>query len=191
MNVLRVFPNPFSARDKTGAPCGVCPRDPESDGGGPGQFVGARLDRGNTKVLQKLKKGDDIRSPMQRTAYEFLGVSALDPELAAKLMNAEPIEVPRTKYYRDRIAEGSLIAADEATARVAKGRFVEPKAFFARYVVAPVAAPAVEAEPVTEPVTEAPVLELPAASEGSEAPVVLDAPEGAGPVYSIKRNRRS
>src|SRR5512138_2908400 len=50
MNVLRVFPNPWAAFDKEGLPCGVCPRDPESDGGAPGQYVGARVDRKRTKV---------------------------------------------------------------------------------------------------------------------------------------------
>lgn len=124
LDILRVYPNPWSARDKQGVPCGVCPRDPESDGGSPGQFVGARVDRKRTHLLQELKKGDDLRSPIQRTFYEFMGIASDDPELATKLFSAAPIEVPRTKYYRARLRDRSLIPADAETAKAGKLRFI-------------------------------------------------------------------
>lgn len=145
MRVLRVYPNPWSARDANGQPCGVCPRDPESDGGGPGQFVGARVDRKQTQVLEDVPEEEQsIRSPRQRTAYEYLGIPASDPQLAEKLAAAQPVAIPRTKYYRDRLAEGSLIPADTETAREARRPFVDPKNFFARYAKSTSAAPTEE-----------------------------------------------
>ena len=141
---LLVYPNPWSAFDKNGLPCGVCPRDPYEDAGGPGQFVGARVDKDRTKVLQdfaamhggggrgaKLAK-HELRSPMQETRYQYMGVASDDPLLGELLAGKDPIEIPLTKYYRDRLQEGSLLAADEATAKVARlPRFTSPKDIFA------------------------------------------------------------
>lgn len=115
-SALRVYPNPWLALDKNGVPCAVCPRDPDQDGGGPLQFVGARIDKARTVVTQKLMRGDDIRSPMQNTGYTYLGFSADDPELRSKIFWAEPIEVPSTNYYRARLRDRSLLSADEVHA---------------------------------------------------------------------------
>lgn len=163
MNVLRVFPNPWAAFDKEGLPCGVCPRDPESDGGAPGQYVGARVDRKRTKVLQDFGEmaQHELRSPMQRTTYEYLGIPSDAPDLAEQLFAKEPVVVPRTKYYRDRIADGSLLCADKATAESAKYRaFVPIEQLRAlRSAPKPAAAavePAPAATPEPEPVAEEP-----------------------------------
>ncbi len=134
MEFLFVYPNPFSAFDKDGHPCGVCPRDPDADAGGPGQYVGARVDSAKTEVLQDFGKmaAHELRSPMQRTKYSYLGIASDDVELGTKLGAKEPIRLPRTKYYRDRLIEGSILSADAATARSANvPHFVDPKAFFA------------------------------------------------------------
>ncbi len=122
--ILRVYPNPWHATDRDGLPCAIVPTDPEGDGGGPGQFVGARVSRKHTEVLQKLEEHDNLRSARQRTRYEYLGTPSADPELAQKLFACEPVEIPRTKYYRQRLREGALFAADEATARAGKVRFI-------------------------------------------------------------------
>lgn len=144
MQTLLVYPNPWSAFDKNGVPCGVCPRDPEADAGGPGMFVGARVDKARTKVLQDFAAqhgggargvklaAHELRSPMQATFYSYMGVASDDEKLAELLAAKEPIEVPATKYYRDRLVEGSLIAGDEATAKAARVFFVPPQDFFAR-----------------------------------------------------------
>lgn len=147
MQTLKVYPNPFAAFDKNGVPCGVCPRDPDADAGGPGHFVGARLDTVNTKVLQDFRAmnarrygaamgaalvAHEIRSPIQATFYEYMGVASCDPELAQKLSGKDPIELPVTKYYKDRLREGALLAADRATAAAAAlPLFTDPKHFFA------------------------------------------------------------
>lgn len=171
MQTLLVYPNPWSAFDKNGVPCGVCPRDPEADAGGPGQFVGARVDRKNTKVLQDFAAihggggrgakmaAHELRSPMQTTHYEYMGVASLDPELAVSLAAKDPIEIPATKYYKERLREGSLIAATQATAAAARAPFTPPKDFFAHRA------------PKLEAASEAP--------EGAETPLVQPAPEGA------------
>jgi hypothetical protein len=144
MQTLLVYPNPWSAFDKNGVPCGVCPRDPEADAGGPGQYVGARVDKDRTKILQdfaaihggggrgaKLAK-HELRSPMQATYYQYMGVASSDPKLAELLAAKDPIEIPATKYYRDRLQEGSLIPATAETAQAARLRgFTAPKDFFA------------------------------------------------------------
>jgi hypothetical protein len=161
MNVLRVYPNPWAATDKHGVPCGVCPRDPESDGGAPGQYVGARVDKKRTQVLQDFGEhaAHELRSPMQRTCYEYLGVASDDPELGTKLLSKEPVELPRSKYYRDRIADGSLLCADKATADAAKFRgFVPIEQLSKRFVAAPAppATPTVEAEAIDSPAPKKP-----------------------------------
>lgn len=184
MQTLRVYPNPFAALDKHGTPCGLCPRDPDADAGGPGLFVGARPDKKNTQILQDFQtehteklgaragamaaKGE-IRSPMQLTRYEFMGVSSLDPELAAKLAAKDPIEIPATKYYKAELRSGSLIPADIETSRAAKlPRFVPPAEFFKRYAPAPAPLPET---PGLEPLPDSPnakgeLLEAPALPDG-------------------------
>jgi hypothetical protein len=147
MQTLRVYPNPWAAFDKNGVPCGVCPRDPDADAGGPGQFVGARVDKKNTRVLQDFAAAyaakfgpalaaklanQEHRSPIQATFYEYLGIASSDLELAEKLAAKDPIEIPATKYYKDRLREGALIPADRATAtKVKLTVYVEPAIYFA------------------------------------------------------------
>lgn len=192
MQVLRVFPNPFAATDRDGVPCAVCPRDPDADGGGPASFVGARVCRKGTQILQdfskqgrvgKLNIGDyELRSPMQRTRYEYLGIQSTDPKLAELLSAKEPIELPATKYYKDRLREGALLPADAATARAAKlTAFIEPKTFFARYVrTQPVEAPEVKAavvETTLEETSVPPANTASAATETPEATATAEAPE--------------
>lgn len=139
MEFLFVLPNPYSAFDKDGHPCGVCPRDPDADAGGPGQFVGARVDSDKTEVLQNFGKNapHELRSPMQSTKYSYLGVASDDLELATKLSDKDPIRLPCTRYYRDRLVEGSILAADSQTAKLASvPHFVAAKAHLARYAPA-------------------------------------------------------
>ncbi len=177
MATLRVFPNPWSAPlDKHGSPCGICPRDPDSDGGGPGQYVGARVDRKRTVVLQKLEAYDRVRSARQNTFYEYLGIASDDAELGAKLAAKEPVEVPKTPYYKDRLRDGSLIAADEETARIAKVRFVAPATYFGQFV---------------KPAAEAPAAEVPAASDEAKQVDAATEEPVAAPAAAPKKSSRS
>lgn len=51
-------------------------------------------------------------------------------ELAEKLSKLEPITLPFSEYYKLGISEGSLIAADEATAKEARVSYAEPAVLF-------------------------------------------------------------
>lgn len=177
MQTMRVYPNPFSAFDRDGHPCGVCPRDPESDGGGPGQFVGARIDNKATQVLQDFGKstkfGDhalhELRSPLQKTKYSYLGVASSDPELATLLAGKDPVEIPVTSYYKERIREGSIVPADAETAKRARTPFTPPAQLFAfrsmKSAPATESVPAEVASAVVEVGGPAVTLEIPSDSQ--------------------------
>jgi hypothetical protein len=173
MKSFRVYPNPWSAHDKDGIPCGMCPRDPDADAGGPGAYVGATVDSARTEVLQKLEKGDDIRSARQKTVYLYMGVTSSDPELASKLLALEPIDLPSTKYYRDRVAEGSLLCADKTSAETARFKFfVPPAQVLSRFISAKAEEPAAEpnqstGSPETPPSSQEPKTPPAAASKKS------------------------
>lgn len=211
MQTLRVYPNPFAAFDKNGTPCGLCPRDPDADAGGPGLFVGARPCKKNTQILQDFAaingekfgsaragamaaKGE-IRSPMQLTRYEFMGISSLDPELAAKLGAKDPIEIPATKYYKAELRSGSLVPADIETSRAAKlPRFVPPVEFFKRYAPVPLPeTPGLEPLP-DSPDAEGNLLEAPALPEGESRDGVTlpaDGAERTAELGTAKPNKRT
>jgi len=106
---VRVFPNPFAAMDAQGRPCGLCPSDPD-EGGEPGRFVGAHP---VATFLGEEVKGE-IRNRRQDTGYRFLDCSNSETrpfQLADELATKEPVSLVLTPYYRDRIADGSLIDA--------------------------------------------------------------------------------
>lgn len=181
--ILRVYPNPWKAIDRDGLPCAVVPMDPEADGGGPGQFVGARVDRKRTKVLQQLEPHDNLRSARQKTTYEYLGIASNDPKLAEKLFATEPITLPKSRYYRERIREGALFAADQETAQKARARFVPAKDLAARFasLAPPQAESAASNEPPSLPADGTTTVTKPA----SGAPP-LSAGESAGGFESAK-----
>lgn len=151
---LRVFPNPWgvhpsvgirggsaptSTLDAKGRPCGLCPTDPIADRGRPGRMVGARAD---ATFLNEVLEGE-IRNRRQSTAYLFLGESnqeRSEHELAAKLAKKEPISLGYTAYYRERLIDGSLIAADVETARAAGVPFEAPETLFPKLSKAAAAA---------------------------------------------------
>lgn len=102
--VLSVLPNPHHALDAHGHPVGV----PHEHGRG--AYVGAKIDPKRT-VTHPRAHGD-TRPPLQDTAF------IVD--------DATPVQVPNTKYYLERLADGSLLPADERTARAAGVKFVAP-----------------------------------------------------------------
>lgn len=126
---LRVVPNPFAADlSADGRACAVVPVDMDGDGGEPGRLVGVAL---KSDVVAEAPEGN-IRGNRFRRVYLYLGVSndELEPgALVTELAGKDPVVLPNTQYYRERIAEGALIAADIATANacgISKAEFVEP-----------------------------------------------------------------
>lgn len=154
MQTIKVLPNPWSALDADGIPCGVCPRDPDADAGGPGQYVGARVDPKATEIIQRLNKGDDLRSPRQKTIFSFLGKAANDPGLREHLLSATPIDIPATKYYKERIAEGSIVCFDLAASKAARLANFSPPAHIYPGAQPVAVAPVVEPEPTQESTAE-------------------------------------
>lgn len=107
-----VYPNPFIHLDHDGYPAGATPCDRlEHVGITTRKWVGAELDAEQTKPIEQFEPGD-LRTPRQITRFRF--------------HFAEPTALPTTPYYADRIRDGELIAADEATARYVGVKFRSP-----------------------------------------------------------------
>lgn len=103
---LLVIPNPFTALDVNGLPCGFCFVDPQH--ARPFQVVGGTLGR---KVLPH----DDMPEGAERDP-EDLRESRVKVRTSVKLA---AVPVQNTEYHRARIACGDLIAVDRETAAVA------------------------------------------------------------------------
>ncbi len=127
--IIKVFPNPWAATDHEGQPCGVCPSDPMETMGEPGRLVGVRHE---AEFLNEVQKGE-LRNRRQRTTYRFLGETNCETkphELAAKLVEKEPVTLAASSYYLERLRDRSLLPADTATAAMAGVKFEEPKTLF-------------------------------------------------------------
>jgi hypothetical protein len=105
----------------------VCPCDPNEHDPTRGNCVGSIVDPEQTVVTQKLGRGDDLRDPLQVTVRNYHGIPANDPDLGKKLAAAEPVTIPYTAFYVEKISSGELLAADETTARAAGIDFADPK----------------------------------------------------------------
>lgn len=115
--VLRVYVNSYTYIDPEGRPAGVFPHDPAFM---PGQMhVG--LTRLQTTVTEKRDPSKDGRSDLFDLLHHY------DAEIQ------ELPDVPGQKHYRDGIREGSLIPADEATAKAAGVPWEEPGAVIERW----------------------------------------------------------
>jgi hypothetical protein len=122
--MLRVYPNPWAARDRHGKPCGVYPLDTEYS---VLAFIGAEVDRDATKVVSRgalgpviqFRHGDGTLLPQQdrrqRTSYKWRGMTA-DTVTPEGIIAAGALELPSTPFYRAGIHSGCLVAADKDTA---------------------------------------------------------------------------
>jgi hypothetical protein len=105
---LLVLPNPFIHLDEDGEPMGACPADPVH-AGKRRMWIGAELDPVRTVVEKRpptagkarLADADD-RDLDQVTKFSFV---------------TQPVEIPMTTYYLQRIRDGELLAADRQTYR--------------------------------------------------------------------------
>jgi hypothetical protein len=104
---LRVLPNPYAALDGYGRPAGIVPCDPHEHTPDR-RFVGAHI---ADVVVHDDFPSHELRSNRQDTRWGFA---------------TEPVEIPRTHYYVERLREGALFPADEATARMAGIPFESP-----------------------------------------------------------------
>jgi hypothetical protein len=108
LNTLKVLPNPWATLDHVGRPNHAVPFDPEHnpDRG----WVGAELDREQTRVTSVPPKHEN-RNARQITVFKF---------------SAEPVVLPITEHYLRALKDGSLIAADSATAQRAQMPYRDP-----------------------------------------------------------------
>lgn len=114
MKMMQVLPNPYRSLDADGKPTAIVPCHSRH---APGEFVGATK---TLNVLQKATTIDIKRVVNGRTVIEPM-IEQFDRSKASFTFSLEPVQVPAEgavgAYYRDRVREGSLVAADEATAR--------------------------------------------------------------------------
>lgn len=110
---LRVRANPFHTIDHLGRPAGLVPKEVTGGPMGALSYVGARLAKtepadipGNDPPI----KGE-MRQLIEVRTWEF---------------SPDAVEVIATPYYLRAVADGDLIADDEATARKAGIDFVPP-----------------------------------------------------------------
>ncbi len=123
---LLVLPNPYTFIDGDGEPQGACPADP-THAGGARMWVGATLDRKRTKHVADYTDRPKLRRGGTDVAWS--GDPRPRPQVTKFAFASQPVEIPSTPHYLDRIREGSLIAADADTfAKVHGGpaKYVEP-----------------------------------------------------------------
>jgi hypothetical protein len=96
---INVLPNPWSALDDQGNPCGICPVDPGLSTRR--DFVGARFE--SAEVIEKIPEGD-LRHPRQYNNWVF---------------SEEPVRVEATPYYLEKLRSAELLPADAEAAKAA------------------------------------------------------------------------
>lgn len=100
---LSVLPNPYAAIDAAGRPSGVVAMVTEAGDHVPLRWVGADLDREQTRKLAPDDKSGRVSTP-QETVWSFSAAAVTVPDDVQG-------------YYRHAVRTGDLIAADAATAK--------------------------------------------------------------------------
>ena len=115
---LKVIANPFAVPlDQHGRPCAAVLYDP-SHSGGFARHIGAKIER---VVIEK--RGLSY-SPSSK--QNVGGGGQLDKVDQSFSYDLSPIEIVDTAYHRAAIANGSLVAADEFTAKAGNVKFAQP-----------------------------------------------------------------
>lgn len=119
MKTLKVLPNPWSAIDAQARPCGAVMLDLDEHTSSPGKYIGAVM-VATELTPRKWRKIGRYSETTQEARYERTW----------KFTNA-PVSIPAPKgaptgYYRDRLARGELIAADQECAIAARIPWRDP-----------------------------------------------------------------
>lgn len=109
---LLVLPNPWTLIDPELGPVGRCTRDTGGRGGDV-IYLGSEL------RFEELEKREGPDGKPDRRQLTWLDYPALD----ASLTKGTGITVPKTPYYLDRLRDGSLVPADEATFKASGAKF--------------------------------------------------------------------
>ncbi len=114
LKTYRVFPNPWALIHAEKGPVGAIPKAAREDS--PLRFLGAE----RVSVVVEERPKNDPRGNRVDISFRY-------PRLDASLLRGEPEVVtavaPDGHYYRDRLADGSLVPADEPTAKAVTCRF--------------------------------------------------------------------
>lgn len=102
---IRVYANPYAHLDHEGRPAGYVLFDPVDHHAYASdnelrRYVGASIDVEKTKILTRAPERS-AQSDHQDTVWSF---------------SSEPVVLPLTHYYLDRLRDGELLPADKATA---------------------------------------------------------------------------
>lgn len=129
---LRCFPNPFQRLDHEGVPASAYPFDPTHSPDR--RWVGATVDRSEgpdgLPRTRALETPGDLTAvlPRGKLAGRVLHVDRAPRKRIQLAFNLrEPTVVPPSSHYLLGFRQGSLLPADEETAKVAGVAFVPPK----------------------------------------------------------------
>jgi len=129
MKMLQVIPNPYGVLDADGKPTAVVPCHSRH---APGEFVGAT----RTMIESEPAQYVDVSRVVGGKKVVEQKLAQLDRSKASFAFSTEPVQVPADGnvgvYYRDRVREGALIAADKFTAQKCGVQFELPEKILAR-----------------------------------------------------------
>lgn len=129
MKMLQVIPNPYGVLDADGKPTAIVPCHSRH---APGEFVGA------TKTMVELAPAEyvDVAKVVGGRKVIEQKLAQYDRSKASFAFLTEPVEVPADgtagAYYRDRVREGALVAADQYTAGKCGVQFEQPEKVLTR-----------------------------------------------------------
>jgi hypothetical protein len=129
MKMLQVIPNPYGVLDADGKPTAVVPCHSRH---APGEFVGAM----RTMIESEPAQYVDVTRVVGGKKVVEQKLAQYDRSKASFTFSVEPVGVPADgtvgSYYRDRVREGALIAADPFTAQKCGVQFEQPEKILAR-----------------------------------------------------------
>lgn len=127
--MLQVIPNPYRVLDADGKPTAIVPCHSKH---APGEFVGA------TRELVVIEPAEfvDLKQNIRGKTSVRTVLAKHDRSKASFTFSTEPVSLPMDgvagAYYRRRVREGSLIAADQFTAQKCGVAFVAPSDVLAK-----------------------------------------------------------
>ena len=130
MKNLRCFPNPFQRLDHHGVPTSAYPFDPSHSPDR--RWVGATVDRGagadGLPRTRPLETEGDLTAVLPRGALKgkLLHVDRAPRKRVQFAFDLAATVIPPTSHYLLGFRQGSLIPADEETARAVSRPFVAP-----------------------------------------------------------------
>ncbi len=129
MKMLQVIPNPYGVLDADGKPTAIVPCHSRH---APNEYVGAM----RTMIEIEPAQYVDVKKVVGGQKVIEQKLAQYDRSKASFTFSTEPVALPADgtagAYYRDRVREGSLVAADPFTAQKCGVAFELPEKVLAR-----------------------------------------------------------